>query len=33
MNKIQKKVIASKAIKFEVKDGKKTVGRVFLYVI
>jgi ribosomal protein S18 acetylase RimI-like enzyme len=33
MNKIQKKVIASKAIKFEVKDGKKIIGRVFLYVI
>jgi GNAT superfamily N-acetyltransferase len=33
MNKIQKKVIATKVIKFELKDGKKIVGRVFLYVI
>jgi GNAT superfamily N-acetyltransferase len=31
--KISKSIKASKAIKFEVKDGKKTVGRVFLYII
>lgn len=31
--KISKSIKASKVIKFEVRDGKKSVGRVFLYVI
>ncbi len=33
MNKIQKKAIASKGVKFEIKDGKKVVGRAFLYLL
>ncbi len=33
MIKIKKQVKALKALKFELKDGNKTVGRVFLYII
>ena len=33
MYKIKKVVKQSKAIKFEVTDGKKAVGRAFLYII
>lgn len=32
-NKIQKSIKVSKAIKFEAKTGKKTVGRAYLYII
>ena len=31
--KFKKSVKSAKAIKFEVKDGKKIIGRAFLYVI
>jgi GNAT superfamily N-acetyltransferase len=31
--KISKSIKTSKAIKMEIKDGKKTVGRAFLYLI
>ena len=31
--KLQKKLIASKGVKFEIKDGKKTIGRAFLYLL
>ena len=32
-NKFQKTITTSKAVKFEVKDGKKIIGRAYLYII
>jgi|SRR3989338_1624460 len=31
--KLSKSIKASKTIKFEIKDGKKIIGRAFLYII
>ena len=31
--KLSKSIKPSKAIKFEIKEGKKTIGRAFLYII
>lgn len=33
MNKIRKVLKTSRLIKFEVKDGKKNIGRAFLYIV
>lgn len=33
MNKIQKTIKTSKFVKLEIKDNKKIIGRVFLYII